>query len=131
MAARVARFGVANDRVSALDSALPDRPRKRGRGGLEGTAGEGAAAGPAEKEGSGRGSKRANRGGAGAGAGGRNQQQQQRRGGRGQGGRRQGGGGGGGGGGVRKGGDKGAARTMDPAEKAKLEARAKRFATAA
>jgi hypothetical protein len=32
---------------------------------------------------------------------------------------------------VQKGGEKGPARAVDPAEKAKMEARAKRFATAA
>ncbi|KAK4157501.1 hypothetical protein C8A00DRAFT_40079 [Chaetomidium leptoderma] len=129
-AARASRFGVANDHVSALDSALPDRPRKRGRGAaaLEGAEGAGAA-----KEGGvdgGRGSKRANRGG---GGGGRNQQQQQQQRGR---GRRQGGGGGRGGSsnapkGGNQGGGAGARAAPDPAEKARMEARAKRFAAAA
>ncbi|KAL2138283.1 hypothetical protein VTI28DRAFT_7158 [Corynascus sepedonium] len=119
-AARAARFGLANDAVSALDSALPDRPRKRGRAGEGG----GAASGGAGKEDeSGRGNKRANRGGGGgAPGGGRNHRR---------GGRRQGGGGRGQGNNAQKGGgdSKAPARVLDPAEKAKLEARAKRFAT--
>ncbi|KAL2133605.1 hypothetical protein VTI74DRAFT_2043 [Chaetomium olivicolor] len=121
-AARAARFGVANDQVSALDSALPDRPlRKRGRG-------EGGGEGKDEENG-GRGGKRPNRG-----AGKQQQQQQQQRGGRGQqqGGRRQGTSGrAANGGNAQKGGNKPRTIADDPAEKAKMEARAKRFAAAA
>ena len=104
-AARASRFGLANERVAALDSALPDRaPRKRGRG-LEG------AAGGENKEEGGRDRKRRGErngagggGGAGAGAGKGNAQ-------------------------APKGPAKPAGRAaVDPAEKARMEARAKRFA---
>jgi len=122
-AERAARFGVANEHVSALDSALPERqPKKRGHP-------DGARAQqqqPAQKrkvEGGGQ----QHRNGSGAGAGGRRGQQQGggRRGnnnrgqGQGQGQRN----GGGSAGGVQK-----KSAVEDPAEKAKREARAKRFA---
>ncbi|GAB1314857.1 SAP domain-containing protein [Madurella fahalii] len=118
-AARAARFGVANDQVSALDSALPDRAaRKRGRGG-----GGGGDDGKEEGGENPRASKRSNRNEGGGGAGGRNQQ-------RGRGGRRRGGGRdqNRGGGAPQKGGKGYTSATVDPAEKAKMEARAKRFA---
>ncbi|KAK4114878.1 hypothetical protein N656DRAFT_767019 [Canariomyces notabilis] len=126
-AARAARFGVANDQVAMIDSALPERgPRKRGRGGdgdkdkenKEDEAGENARA-----------SKRSNHGegGGGRSGGGRNRQRG------GGGGRRRGGGRGGGQNQGRGGGQKGNKEskpvTVDPAEKAKMEARAKRFAS--
>ncbi|KAL1841925.1 hypothetical protein VTJ49DRAFT_6316 [Mycothermus thermophilus] len=129
LAARAARFGLSAEQVSALDSALPDRvPKKRGRG-----AGEGGESGDANAN-----AKRAK---GGEKPQGQQQNQQRHRGGNG--GRRhhRGGRGGGGGGGQqqnsnaakggRGGGGGGGGAKIDPAEKAKLEARAKRFAAAA
>jgi len=105
-AERASRFGVANDAVSALDSALPDRPRKRGRGGED-------------KEDGARDNKRQTSQPA---RGGRNNQNA---GGRGRGRDRKGGA-------PREGAQNGQkAAAIDPAEKAKLEARAKRFGAAA
>lgn len=106
-AERAARFGLdAADISKTLDSALPERRPKRGRG---------------EGEQGGRDNKRQTTGG---GGGGRNGGRHRggNRGGRAQGGRQQGGGGGGA--------PKKQAAPIDPAEKAKQEARAKRFAAA-
>ncbi|KAI9803703.1 MAG: hypothetical protein M1833_000615 [Piccolia ochrophora] len=101
----------AADAVRGLDQALPERgPRKRGRDN-------------AEDAGGGRGKRRFDGGGRrgrGRGGGGGGARRDERAGGGG--GRRDGGGGGGGGGGVRSG-----RITDDPAEKAKAEARAKKF----
>ncbi|KAK4453111.1 hypothetical protein QBC34DRAFT_422307 [Podospora aff. communis PSN243] len=109
---RAARFGIANDAVSALDSALPDRPRKRGRD-----------RGGEEKEEDSRSNKRQSsgpaRGGRNNAGRGNNQNSNNNRGGRrGRGGAKEGG---------APNGQKKAAPAIDPAEKAKLEARAKRF----
>lgn len=110
---RASRFGVDASAISgdALDSALPDRPRKRGRGGEESAT---AAGGDNNRD---RGNKR-------------------QRGHRGFRGGQRGGGGGGGGGrqggnGVRKsgqGGDRPRGVLQDPEERRKAEARKARFA---
>ncbi|KAK5656189.1 hypothetical protein OQA88_4949 [Cercophora sp. LCS_1] len=119
---RAERFGVANDDVAALDSALPERPRKRGRGGEEAQedsrAGKRQSNGPAQNRGN-QGNQR-NQGGrnqVGRNQPGRNNRQNRR------GGAPQEGG--------STNGQKKAAPAIDAAEKAKLEARAKRFATGA
>ncbi|KAK0651730.1 hypothetical protein B0T16DRAFT_454159 [Cercophora newfieldiana] len=114
---RAARFGIANDAVSALDSALPDRPRKRGRD-----------RGGEDKEDDSRSNKRQTSGAAPARGGrnnaGRGNNQSNNRS-----GRRDRRGGASKEGGVPNG-QKKATPAIDPAEKARLEARAKRFGTA-
>ncbi|KAK0674162.1 hypothetical protein QBC41DRAFT_310492 [Cercophora samala] len=131
-AARAAKFGVANDQISALDSALPERgSRKRGREGKDdGTKAKGPDGGEQQQRASKRqqqqqpnANNRNNN---------NNRTQQQR------GGRRGGPGGGGGGRNnnnnnnnqQQRNGTAAAKpqRVEDPAEKAKREARAKRFA---
>lgn len=123
---RASRFGIANDAVSAIDSALPDRPRKRGRD-----------RGGEEKEDDVRSNKRQTSGAVGPARGGRNAagrgNNQNSRGDRGgdRGGRRDRRGGAPKEGGAPNGQKKGPSAAVDPAEKAKLEARAKRFGAAA
>jgi len=123
---RASRFGIANDAVSAIDSALPDRPRKRGRD-----------RGGEEKEDDVRSNKRQTSGAVGPARGGRNTagrgNNQNTRGDRGgdRGGRRDRRGGAPKEGGAPNGQKKGPSAAVDPAEKAKLEARAKRFGAAA
>lgn len=118
---RAARFGLAADDVSALDNALPDRPLKRGRKEGEAAAEEGQ--GKKQRQGAGRDAGNNRERGARNGGGG-NQRGQRRN-----------------GGGVSKEGAApvnngqrraagGASGGMSAADKAKLEARAKRFAAA-
>ena len=109
---RAERFGLANEQVSALDSALPDRPRKRGRANDEegGHDGKRQSAGPESNKGQG---------------GGRGQGGQGQRGGRNRFQRR------GGGNAPRQDNDgQRAAKNVvsDPGEQKKREDRAKRFA---
>lgn len=113
---RAERFGLPNDQVAAIDSALPDRPRKRGRGNDD-----------KDDAANNRGNKRQSNG-AGAQSGGRpsdrrpnNRHRGRRHGG---GNNQKSGGGGGGGGGPAK---KAQPVSVDPAEKAKMAARAERF----
>lgn len=118
---RAARFGLAADDVSALDNALPDRPLKRGRKEGEVVADEGQ--GKKQRQGAGRDAGNNRERGPRNGGGG-NQRGQRRN-----------------GGGVSKEGAApvnngqrrgagGASGGMSAADKAKLEARAKRFAAA-
>lgn len=118
-AARAERFGVANDAVAALDSALPDRPRKRGRGDEaqeDSRTNKRQSNAPAQTQGNQRNGGNRNNNQGGRSQGGRTNRQHRR-------------------GGAPK--DAGnangrqnekAASAIDPAEKAKMEARARRFA---
>ncbi|KAK0735447.1 hypothetical protein B0T21DRAFT_367778 [Apiosordaria backusii] len=129
-AARAAKFGVANDQISALDSALPERgPRKRGRDAKDDDSkpktADGERANKRQQQQPPNNARNANnnrnqqqRGGRRGGpGGGRNNNQQQRN------GNVQKASGGAGGSGKPQ-----PQRVEDPAEKAKREARAKRFA---
>lgn len=134
---RASRFGIANEAVSALDSALPDRPRKRGRGGEDkeeeqgratkrrsgGAGGPTQVAAAAPRNGPATRNNRSNQKNTGN-ASTRTDTRQTRRGRTPQEGAANG---------QKKAGGvaKAAPKTVDPAEKAKLEARAKRFATGA
>ncbi len=115
---RAERFGLANEQVSALDSALPDRPRKRGRANDEegGHDGKRQSAGPESNKGQGGGRGQGGQGQGGQGQGGGRNRFQRRR---------------GGGNAPRQ--DNDSQRpaknvVSDPAEQKKREERAKRFA---
>ena len=114
LAKRAERFGLGNEQVSALDSALPDRPRKRGRANDEegGHDGKRQSTGPESNKGQGGGR---GQGGQGQGQGGGRNRFQRRRGGN----------------APRQDNDGQKATknvVSDPAEQKKREERAKRFA---
>ncbi|KAK0727416.1 hypothetical protein B0T26DRAFT_738138 [Lasiosphaeria miniovina] len=127
-AARANRFGVANDQISAIDSALPDRPRKRGRDRADEdkqeveekrvnkrrSSGAPVAAPPTNQSGGVRGGRNKNRRGDRNGAGGNAPKE----GSNGRGARADG----------QKKGQGKPTPDINPAEKAKMEARAQRFA---